>query len=202
MKSLIASLFFTFILPIFLASGCSSTPHKIADRLLEKWPFEIDQAIAKIDDRVIDKVDENGLSAYYWKTDEYLKSPKAENLRKENFSQILRITNAEYQLALEKLLQKNSFELCPEKETVNFFKTHNIGEYKDFPIVHLWKLNGNIYLLIYHGGGSSGERSYIFYFKDIEKWASFDYPPNAEQIKELAARIRKADGRRTEKIEI
>ena len=102
----------------------------------------------------------------------------------------MRITNAEYQLALEKSLQKNSFKLCSEKETVNFFKTHNIGKYKDFPIVHLWKLNGNIYLLIYHGGGSSGERSYVFYFKDIEKWASFDYPPNAEQIKELAAHIR------------
>jgi hypothetical protein len=106
MKSLIANHFFTFRQPIFLVSGCSSTPHKIADRLLEKWPFEIDQAIAKIADRVIDKVDENGLSAYYWKTDEYLKSPKAENLRKENFSQIMRIINAEYQLALEKLLQK------------------------------------------------------------------------------------------------
>ena len=202
MKALIANHFFTFLLPIFLVSGCSSTPHKTADRLLEKWPFEVDLEIAKINDRVVEGIDEDGLGTYYWKTDEYLKSPKAENLRKENFSQILRITNAEYQLALEKLLQKNSFELCPEKETVNFFKTHNIGEYKDFPIVHLWKLNGNIYLLIYHGGGSSGERSYVFYFKDIEKWASFDYPPNAEQIKELAACIRKADGRRTEKIEI
>jgi hypothetical protein len=178
------------MLPIFLVSGCSSTPHKIADRLLEKWPFEIDQAIAKIDDRVIDKVDENGLSAYYWKTDEYLKSPKTENLRKENFSQIMRIINAEYQLALEKLLQENSFELYSPKDTANFLKLHNMGEYKDLPIVHLWKLNGNIYLLIYHSGGSSGERSYIFYFKHIEKWASFDYPPNAEQIKELAAHVR------------
>ena len=145
MKSLIAIHFFTFILPIFLVSGCSSTQHKISDRLLEKWPFEIDQEIAKIDDRVIEKADEDGLAAYYWKTDEYLKSPKAENLRKENFSQILRITKAEYQLALEKLLQKNSFELCTEKETVNFFKTHNISGYKDFPIVHLWKLDGHIY---------------------------------------------------------
>ena len=193
MKSLIANHFFTFLLPIFLGSGCSSASHKIADRLLEKWPFEIDQAIAKINDRVVEGIDEDGLGTYYWKTDEYLKSPKAENLRNENFSQILRITNAEYQLALEKLLQKNSFELCPEKETVNFFKTHNIGEYKDFPIVHLWKLNGNIYLLIYHGGGSSGERSYIFYFKDIEKWEDFNYPPNAEQIKELSARIRRGE---------
>ena len=193
MKALIANHFFTFILPIFLVSGCSSTPHEIADRLLEKWPFEVDQEIAKINDRVVEGIDEDGLGTYYWKTDEYLKSPKTENLRKENFSQIMRITNAEYQLALEKLLQKNSFELCPEKETVNFFKTHNIGEYKDFPIVHLWKLNGNIYLLIYHGGGSSGERSYIFYFKDIEKWEDFNYPPNAEQIKELSARIRRGE---------
>ena len=190
MKSLIANHFFTFILPIFLVSGCGSTPHEIADRLLGKWPFEVDQEITKINDRVVEGIDEDGLETYYWKTDEYLKSPKTENLRKENFSQIMRITNAEYQLALEKSLQKNSFKLCSEKETVNFFKTHNIGEYKDFPIVHLWKLNGNIYLLIYHGGGSSGERSYVFYFKDIEKWASFDYPPNAEQIKELAAHIR------------
>lgn len=190
MKSLVANHFFTFLLPIFLVSCCSSTPHKIADRLLEKWPFEIDQAIAKIDDRVIDKVDENGLSAYYWKTDEYLKSPKAENLRKENFSQILRITNAEYQLALEKLLQKNSFELCPEKETVNFFKTHNIGEYKDLPIVHLWKLDGDIYLLICHLGGSSGEREYSFYIKSIKKWQGFENLPNTQQIKELVACIR------------
>ena len=200
MKSLIANHFFTFMLPIFLVSGCSSTPHKIAGRLLEKWPFEIDQEIAKIDDRVIDKADEDGLAAYCWKTDEYLKSPKAENLREENFSQNLRITNAEYQLALEKLLQENSFQLCSEKETADFLKTHK--GYVECPIVHLWKLEGNVYLLIFHGGGSSGERSYVFYFKDIEKWASFDYPPNAEQIKELAARIRKADERRTEKIEI
>ena len=200
MKSLIANHFFTFMLPIFLVSGCSSTPHKIADRLLEKWPFEIDQEITKINDRVVEGIDEDGLGTYYWKTDEYLKSPKAENLRKENFSQILRITNAEQQIALEKLLQKNSFQLCSKKETADFLKIHK--GYVECPIVHLWKLEGNVYLLIFHGGGSSGERSYIFYFKDIEKWASFDYPPNAEQIKELAARIRKADGRRTEKIEI
>ena len=200
MKALIANHFFTFLLPIFLVSGCCSTPPKIADRLLEKWPFEIDQDITKINDRVVEGIDEDGLGTYYWKTDEYLKSPKAENLRKENFSQILRITNAEYQLALEKLLQENSFQLCSEKETADFLKTHK--GYVECPIVHLWKLEGNVYLLIFHGGGSSGERSYIFYFKDIEKWASFDYPPNAEQVKELAARIRKADGRRTEKIEI
>ena len=108
MKSLIANHFFTFILPIFLVSGCSSTPHETADRLLEKWPFEIDQEITKINDRVVEGIDEDGLGTYYWKTEEYLKSPKAENLRKENFSQIMRIINAEYQLALEKLLQKNS----------------------------------------------------------------------------------------------
>ena len=202
MKSLIANHFFTFILPIFLVSGCVSTPPQIADRLLENWPFEVDQEITKINDRVVEGIDEDGLGTYYWKTDEYLKSPKTENLRKENFSQIMRIINAEYQLALEKLLQKNSFELCSEKEAANFLKLHDIGEYKDFPIVHLWKLDSDIYLLIYHGGSSSGERSYIFYFKDIEKWEVFYYPPNAEQIKELAARIRKADGRRTEKIEI
>ena len=97
-------------------------------------------------------------------------------------------------------MQENSFQLCSEKETADFLKTHK--GYVECPIVHLWKLEGNVYLLIFHGGGSSGERSYIFYFKDIEKWASFDYPPNVEQVKKLAARIRKADGRRTEKIEI
>ena len=188
MKSLIANHFFTFLLPIFLVSGCSSTSPKIADRLLENWPFEVDLEIAKINDRVVEGIDEDGLGTCYWKTDEYLKSPKVENLRKENFSQILRITNAEYQLALEKLLQENSFQLCSEKETADFLKTHK--GYVECPIVHLWKLEGNVYLLIFHGGGSSGERSYVFYFKDIEKWASFDYPPNAEQIKELAARIR------------
>ena len=202
MKSLIANHFFTFILPIFLVSGCGSTPHEIADRLLEKWPFEVDLEIAKINDRVVEGIDEDGLGTYYWKTDEYLKSPKAENLRKEGLSSIMRITNAERQIALEKLLQKNSFKLCSEKETTSFLKKHDIYGYEYFPIVHLWKLDSDIYLLIYHGGGSSGERSYIFYFKDIEKWASFDYPPNAEQIKELAARIRKADGRRTDEIEI
>ena len=188
MKSLIANHFFTFILPIFLVSGCSSTPPQIADRLLENWPFEVDLEIAKINDRVVEGIDEDGLGTYYWKTDEYLKSPKTENLRKENFSQIMRITNAEHQVALEKLLQKNSFKLCSEKETADFLKTHK--GYVECPSVHLWKLEGNVYLLIFHGGGSSGERSYIFYFKDIEKWASFDYPPNAEQVKKLAARIR------------
>ena len=188
MKALIANHFFTFLLPIFLVSGCSSTPPEIADRLLGKWPFEVDLEIAKINDRVVEGIDEDGLGTYYWKTDEYLKSPKAENLRKENFSQIMRITNAEQQIALEKLLQKNSLKLCSEKETADFLKTHK--GYVECPIVHLWKLEGDIYLLICHLGGSSGERSYIFYFKDIEKWASFDYPPNAEQIKELAARIR------------
>ena len=106
MKALIANHFFTFLLPIFLVSGCSSTSHETADRLLENWPFEVDLEIAKINDRVVEGIDEDGLGTYYWKTDEYLKSPKAENLRKENFSQIMRITNAEYQLALEKLLQK------------------------------------------------------------------------------------------------
>ena len=200
MKALIANHFFTFILPVFLVSGCGSTSPQIADRLLENWPFEVDLEIAKINNRVVEGIDEDGLGTYYWKTDEYLKSPKTENLRKENFSQILRITNAEYQLALEKLLQENSFQLCSEKETAAFLKTHK--GYVECPIAHLWQLEGNVYLLIFHGGGSSGERSYIFYFKDIEKWASFDYPPNAEQVKELAARIRKADGRRTEKIEI
>ena len=188
MKSLIANHFFTFILPVFLVSGCGSTPPKIADRLLEKWPFEIDQEIAKINDRVVEGIDEDGLGTYYWKTDEYLKSPKAENLRKENFSQILRITNAEQQIALEKLLQKNSFQLCSKKETADFLKTHK--GYVECPIVHLWKLEGNVYLLIFHGGGSSGERSYDFYFKDIEKWEVFYYLPNTQQIKELAARIR------------
>ena len=195
MKSLIANYFFTFILPIFFISGCSLPQNRTADQLLEKWPFEIDQEIAKINDRVVEGTGKDGSGSYYWKTDEYLKSPKAENLREEGLSSIMRITNAEHQIALEKLLQKNSFKLCSEKETANFLKLHDIGEYKDFPIVHLWKLEGNVYLLIFHGGGSSGERSYIFYFKDIEKWASFDYPPNAEQIKELAAGIRKADGR-------
>ena len=189
MKALIANHFFTFLLPIFLVSGCSSTPHKIADRLLEKWPFEIDLEIAKINDRVVEGIDEDGLGSYYWKTDEYLKSPKTENLREEGLSSIMRISHAEQQIALEKLLQKNSFQLCSEKETADFLKTHK-GYVEYFSIVHLWKLDSDIYLLIYHGGGSSGERSYIFYFKDIEKWASFDYPPNVEQIKELAARIR------------
>ena len=195
MKSLIANHFFTFLLPIFLVSGCSSTPHEIADRLLEKWPFEIDQEIAKINDRVVEGIGQDGLQTYYWKTDEYLKSPKVENLREEGLSSIMRITNAEQQIALEKLLQKNSFKLCSEKETANFLKLHDIGEYKDFPIVHLWKLESDIYLLIFHCGGSSGEREYSFYIKNIKKWASFDYPPNAQQIKELAAGIRKADGR-------
>ena len=192
MKALIANHFFTALLPIFLVSGCVSTPPQIADRLLENWPFEVDQEITKINDRVVEGIDEDGLGTYYWKKDEYLKSPKTENLRKENFSQIMRIINAEYQLALEKLLQKNSFELCSEKEAANFLKLHDIGEYKDFPIVHLWKLDGDIYLLICHLGGSSGEREYLFYIKSIKKWASFDYPPNAQQIKELAARIRAA----------
>ena len=195
MKALIANHFFTFILPVFLVSGCSSTSPQIADRLLEKWPFEVNLEIAKINDRVVEGIDEDGLGTYYWKTDEYLKSPKAENLRAEGLSSIMRITNAEQQIALEKLLQKNSFQLCSKKETTSFLKKHDIYGYEYFPIVHLWKLDSDIYLLIYHGGGSSGERSYIFYFKDIEKWASFDYPPNAEQIKELAARIRKADRR-------
>ena len=94
MKALIANHFFTFLLPIFLVSGCGSTPPQIADCLLGKWPFEVDQEIAKINDRVVGGIDEDGLGTYYWKTDEYLKSPKAENLRKENFSQIMRITNA------------------------------------------------------------------------------------------------------------
>ena len=200
MKSLVANHFFTFLLPIFLVSGCSSTTHEIADRLLEKWPFEVDLEIAKINDRVVEGIDEDGLGTYYCKTDEYLKSPKAENLREERLSSIVRITNAEQQIALEKLLQENSFQLCSEKETADFLKTHK--GYVECPIIHLWKLEGNVYLLIFHGGGSSGERSYIFYFKDIEKWAGFDYQPNAEQIKKLAARIRKTDGRRTEKIEI
>ena len=195
MKSLIANHFFTFILPIFLVSGCSSTPPKIADRLLEKWPFEIDQEITKINDRVVEGIDEDGLGTYYWKTDEYLKSPKAENLREEGVSSIMRITNAEQQIALEKLLQKNSFQLCSKKETTSFLKKHDIYRYEYFPIVHLWKLDSDIYLLIYHGGGSSGERSYIFYFKDIEKWEVFYNPPNAEQVKKLATRIRKADRR-------
>ena len=193
MKALIANHFFTFLLPIFLVSGCSSTPHNIADRLLGKWPIEVDLEIAKINDRIVEGIDEDGLGTYYWKTDEYLKSPKTENLRKENFSQIMRITNAEQQIALEKLLQKKSFKLCSEKETTNFLKTHK--GYVECPIVHLWKLDSDIYLLIYHGGGSSGERSYIFYFKDIEKWEVFYNPPNAEQVKKLAARIRKADRR-------
>ena len=190
MKSLIANHFFTFLLPIFLVSGCCSTPPKIADRLLEKWPFEIEQEITKINDRVVEGIDEDGLGTYYWKTDEYLKSPKAENLREEGLSSIMRITNAEYQLTLEKLLQKNSFQLCSEKETINFLKTHNKGKYKDFPIVHLWKLGNDIYLLIRHMGGSSGEREYSFYIKSIEIWEGFNYPPNAQQIKKLAARIR------------
>lgn len=195
MKALIANHFFTFLLPIFLVSGYGSTSPKTADRLLEKWPFEVDQEITKINDRVVEGIDEDGLETYYWKTDEYLKSPKAENLRKENFSQIMRITNAEYQLALEELLQKNSFELCSEKETTSFLKKHDIYGYEYFPIVHLWKLDSDIYLLIYHGGGSSGERSYIFYLKDIEKWEVFYNPPNAEQVKKLTARIRKTDRR-------
>ena len=193
MKSLIANHFFTFLLPIFLVSGCNSTPHKIADRLLEKWPYEIDQEIAKINGRVVEGIDEDGLGTYYWKTDEYLKSPKAENLRKEGLSSIMRITNAEQQIALEKLLQKNSFQLCSKKETADFLKIHK--GYVECPIVHLWKLEGNVYLLIFHGGGSSGERSYDFYFKDIEKWEVFYDLPNTQQIKELAARIRKADRR-------
>ena len=193
MKSLIANHFFTFLLPVFFVSGCNSTPHKIADRLLEKWPYEIDQEIAKINGRVVEGIDEDGLGTYYWKTDEYLKSPKAENLRKEGLSSIMRITNAEQQIALEKLLQKNSFQLCSKKETADFLKTHK--GYVECPIVHLWKLEGNVYLLIFHGGGSSGERSYDFYFKDIEKWEVFYDLPNTQQIKELAARIRKADRR-------
>ena len=196
MKSLIANHFFTFLLPIFLVSGCSPTSPPIADRLLKNWPFEVDLEIAEINDRVVEGIDEDGLGTYYWKTDEYLKSPKTENLRKEGLSSIMRITNAEQQIALEKLLQKNYFQLCSKKETADFLKTHK--GYVECPIVHLWKLDSDIYLLIYHGGGSSGERSYIFYFKDIEKWEVFYNPPNAEQIKKLAARIRKADGRRTE----
>ena len=195
MKSLIANHFFTFLLPIFLVSGCGSTSPKTANRLLEKWPFEVDQEITKINDRVVEGIDEDGLGTYYWKTDEYLKSPKAENLREEGLSSIMRITNAEQQIALEKLLQKNSFQLCSKKETTSFLKKHDIYGYEYFPIVHLWKLDSDIYLLIYHGGGSSGERSYIFYFKDIEKWEVFYNPPNAEQVKKLATRIRKADRR-------
>ena len=190
MRSLIANHIFTFMLPIFLVCGCRSTQQKTADRLLEKWPYEIDQKIAKIDDRVVDGIGKDGLQTYYWKTDEYLKSPKFENLKEENFNHILRVTNAEYQIALEKLLKKNSFQLCSEKETINFLKTHNKGKYKDFPIVHLWKLGNDIYLLIRHMGGSSGEREYSFYIKSIEIWEGFNYPPNAQQIKKLAARIR------------
>ena len=193
MKSLMVKHFFIFILPVFMICGCSSIQNRTADRLLEKWPFEVDQEIAKINDRVVGGMGKDGLQTYYWKTDEYLRAPKTENLREEGLSSIMRISNAEHQIALEKLLQKNSFKLCSEKETANFLKLHEIGEYKDFPIVHLWLLDSDIYLLIYHGGGSSGERSYDFYFKNIEKWASFDDPPTAEQIKELAAGIRAAE---------
>ena len=77
-----------------------------------------------------------------------------------------------------------------KKTNDQFLKKQDIYGYEYFPIVHLWKLDSDIYLLIYHGGGSSGERSYIFYFKNIEKWQGFENLPNAEQIKELAARIR------------
>ena len=190
MRFLIANHIFTFMLPVFLVCGCRSTQQKTADSLLKKWPYEIDQEIAKIDDRVVDGIGKDGLQTYYWKTDEYLKSPKAENLKEENFSHILRMTNAGYQIALEKLLKKHSFQLCPKKETVEFFKMHNLGKYENFPIVHLWKLGNDIYLLIRHMGGSSGEREYSFYIKSIEIWEGFDYPPNAQQIKKLAARIR------------
>ena len=102
----------------------------------------------------------------------------------------MRITNAEHQIALEKLLEKNSFQLCSKKETVDFLKMHNLDKYENFPIVHLWRLENDIYLLICHMGGSSGEREYTFYFKSIEIWECFDNPPNAQQIKKLAARIR------------
>ena len=101
----------------------------------------------------------------------------------------MRITNAEHQIALEKLLKKNSFQLCSKKETVDFFKMHNLDKYEIFPIVHLWKLENDIYLLIRHMGGSSGEREYSFYIKSIEIWEGFDFPPKAQQIKKLAARI-------------
>ena len=189
MRFLIANHIFTFMLPVFLVCGCRSTQQKTADSLLKKWPYEIDQEIAKIDDRVVDGIGKDGLQTYYWKTDEYLKSPKAENLRKEGLSSIMRITNAEHQIALEKLLKKNSFQLCSKKETVDFFKMHNLDKYEIFPIVHLWKLENDIYLLIRHMGGSSGEREYSFYIKSIEIWEGFDFPPKAQQIKKLAARI-------------
>ena len=189
MRFLIANHIFTFMLPVFLVCGCRSTQQKTADSLLKKWPYEIDQEIAKIDDRVVDEIGKDGLQTYYWKTDEYLKSPKAENLRKEGLSSIMRITNAEHQIALEKLLKKNSFQLCSKKETVDFFKMHNLDKYEIFPIVHLWKLENDIYLLIRHMGGSSGEREYSFYIKSIEIWEGFDFPPKAQQIKKLAARI-------------
>lgn len=189
MRFLIANHIFTFMLTVFLVCGCRSTQQKTADSLLKKWPYEIDQEIAKIDDRVVDGIGKDGLQTYYWKTDEYLKSPKAENLRKEGLSSIMRITNAEHQIALEKLLKKNSFQLCSKKETVDFFKMHNLDKYEIFPIVHLWKLENDIYLLIRHMGGSSGEREYSFYIKSIEIWEGFDFPPKAQQIKKLAARI-------------
>ena len=86
MRSLVANLIFTFMLPIFLVCGCRSTQQKTADSLLKKWAYEIDQEIAKIDDRVVDGIGKGGLQTYYWKTDEYLKSPKAENLRKPKIS--------------------------------------------------------------------------------------------------------------------
>lgn len=193
MKSLIANPFLTFILPIFLVSSCSSTQHKIADRLLEKWPCEIDQEIKKIDDRVVEGKGKDGLGTYYWKTDEYLKSPKAENLKEENFNEILRIVNAEYHLVLEKFLQKASFQLCSEKETAKLFKLLRKDEHKELPIVHLWKLEQDLYLLICHEGGSSGERSYTFFIAKNDKAIAieeFSNPPDRQQIRKIATRIR------------
>lgn len=193
MKSLIANPFLTFILPIFLVSGCSSTQYKTADRLLEKWPYEIDGEIKKIDDRVVEGKGKDGLGTYYWKTDEYLKSPKTENLKEENFNQILRIVNAEYQLVVEKFLKKAAFHLCSEKETVKLFEILRGDEHKKLPIVHLWNLEQDLYLLICHEGGSSGERSYTFFIAKNDKGIvieEFSNPPDRQQIRETAARIR------------
>ncbi len=178
---------------LFFIVGCHSAPSDISGKLLEIWAEEIVPGAKNISDRMITTHDEDGVAAYYWKTDEYLKSPVKENLEPVGFSRLLYLCNAEQHIFLAGVLKKHSFLLCSEAETARLFKMLYNCDHTDLPLVHIWMLEKDLYLLVCHHGGSSGERSYLFFAtknNKVVQIADFQYLPELDQIREVADRIR------------
>ena len=179
---------------IVSAVDCFSAQPDALCRLLQKWPYEVEQAIAANKERIIVVRDSLVCGEYYWKTDEYLKSPSKDKLQRADFTQIYKLYNHTERIILEKFLKKSPFRLCSKEETSKLTALLDRGKsQKKYCDGSIWELDKAIYLAIFSQGGCFCEIDYIFFIVTNNSAVVADKysgPPSKKELQATARRIR------------